>query len=137
VANTKQTGDVTESRILHELVRRGHSVSVPFGDNDPYDLVVSVGDRLVRVQCKTGWREDGRVRFKTGSKTTDDGEPVVVDYGDAVDVFAVRCRDSDTLYWVPADETGRKSTYLRVEPPEIDHPAVRRASDYVFDRRLP
>lgn len=52
-------------------------------------------------------------------------------------MFAVRCRDSDELYWVPAADSGRTSTYLRVEVPEIDHPAVKQASDYTFDRRLP
>lgn len=135
--NTKQTGDVTEARILHELLRRGHSVSIPFGDNDPYDLVADIEARLVRVQYKTGCLEDGRVRFKTGSTTTVDGDPAVVDYGNDVDVFAVRCSDSGTLYWVPADETGQKNTYLRVEPAEIDHPAVRQASEYTLEWRLP
>jgi hypothetical protein len=87
-----------------------------------------VQDRLERV---------GAARFKTGSKTTVDGEPVVVDYGDEVDVFAVRSRDSGDLYWVPAADTGRKSTYLRLDAPTIDHPSVKRAADYTFDRRLP
>ena len=49
--NTKSVGDETEVAILHELVEAGWSVSIPFGDNDKYDLVVDDGDELYRVQC--------------------------------------------------------------------------------------
>jgi hypothetical protein len=136
VPNTKAVGDETEARILHELVARGHSVAVPFGDNDRYDLLVDTGDELQRVQCKTGWREDGCVRFKTGSKTTSDGEPTVVGYDGDIDAFAVRCRDTGQLYWVPLDVAGEGSTYLRVETPEIDHPAVNPAAAFCFDEQL-
>lgn len=136
--NTKQVGDTSESLVLAELTRRGYQVSVPFGDNDRYDLVVDDGDALYRVQVKTGWREDGCVRFKTGSRTTTDGRPTVEDYtADEVDAFAVRCRESDRLFWVPFEDAGRKSTYLRVEDAAIDHPSVRYAERYAFDEALP
>lgn len=135
--NTKQVGDTSEALVLAELVRRGYAVSVPYGDNDPYDLVVDA-DRLYRVQVKTGWREGDCVRFKTGSQTTEDGRRTVDEYGaDEVDAFAVRCEDSDGLYWVPFEDAGRKSTYLRVEDADVDHPSVRYAERYVFDESLP
>lgn len=136
--NTKQVGDGTEATVLAALINRGYSVSIPFGDNDRYDLLVDAGNELHRVQVKTGWLEDGRVRFKTCSKTTRDGEPVTRDYTrGAVDAFAVRCRDQEALYWVPVEAAGRKNTYLRVEPPEIDHPSVRMADGFRFDTNLP
>lgn len=130
--NTKTTGDVTETQFLHELVTAGYGVSIPFGDNDPYDLVVDSGDELVRVQCKTGWLEGPCVRFKTASKTTRDGEPSMVGYEGEIDVFAVRCRDDEALYWVPVEEAGEKNTYLRVEDAEIDHPSINWASRFEF-----
>ncbi|MFC4358240.1 group I intron-associated PD-(D/E)XK endonuclease [Halobium salinum] len=136
--STKQRGDETESRLLAELISRGYSVSVPFGDNDRYDLVVDAGDSLYRVQCKTGWvEEEARIRFKTGSKTTKDGVPVTTDYGDDIDSFAVYCAETTTCYWIPADEAGKKSTYLRVVEAAIDHPSVKYARDYRFARNLP
>lgn len=136
MTNTKATGDRTEARILHALLERGYSVSVPFGDNDRYDLVVDTGSTLLRVQCKTDWLEGECVRFKTGSQTTVDGETRVVDYADGIDAFAVRCADSGALYWVPVEEAGRKRTYLRVADPEIEHPSVNQASEYRLDRKL-
>jgi hypothetical protein len=136
--STKQVGDGSEAVVLAELVDRGYSVSVPFGDNDPYDLLVDTGTDLYRVQVKTGWLEGGRIRFKTGSKTTRNGEPTVEDYTDEeVDVFAVRCEELGTLYWVPFSEVGSKSTYLRVEPAEIDHPSINDAAEFRFDANLP
>ena len=135
--NTKQIGDETEACVLAALIEAGYSVSIPFGDNDRYDLVVDADGELLCVQCKTGWREDDVVRFKTASKTTVDGIETTVDYGDAIDAFAVRCRDSGTLYWVPADAVGKKSTYLRLTEPKIDHPAVKRAAQFRFDANLP
>jgi len=89
--NTKQIGDETEVRVITALIAEGYSVSIPFGDNDKYDLVLDTGNQLLRVQCKTGWIEDA----------------------------------------------GKKSTYLRLTEPEIDHPSVNRAETYRFETRLP
>ncbi|MGB9986702.1 group I intron-associated PD-(D/E)XK endonuclease [Salarchaeum japonicum] len=132
MVNTKETGDVTETRLLHELVAAGYSVSVPFGDNDPYDLVVDTGDEFVRVQCKTGWLEDGRIRFKTASKTTENGKATTTDYDGKIDAFMVRCKDTESVYWVPVEDAGRKNTYLRVEDADIDHPSINWASGFEF-----
>lgn len=136
--NTKQIGDTSEAVVLAALIRRGYSVSIPFGDNDPYDLVVDGAESLLRVQVKTGWLEEGCVRFKTASKTTAGGQRVDRDYtAGEVDGFAVRCRDSDVLYWVPVEDVGRKHTYLRVTQAEIDHPSINRAEEFVLDRQFP
>ena len=137
MSNTKDTGDVTEARIIHELIATGYSVSIPFGDNDRYDLVVDAGAQLLRVQCKTGWREGDCVRFKTASKTTVDGDVAMTDYDGDIDAFAVRCKDDDQLYWVPVADAGRKSTYLRVTDAKIDHPDINYASEYTFRNNLP
>lgn len=137
MTNTKQTGDETEVRIMAALIESGYSVSIPFGDNDKYDLVLDTGSELLRVQCKTGWIEDDVVRFKTASKTTADGEVTMAGYDGEIDAFAVRCDELNELYWVPLEEAGTKSTYLRVTEPKIDHPRVKRAEMYRFDERLP
>jgi hypothetical protein len=137
MGNTKDVGDTTEARVLHALIARGYSVSIPFGDNDSYDLLVDSASGLHRTQCKTGWLEDGCVRFKTASETTIDGETVAEDYGESVDAFAVRCKDTERLYWVPEATAGTKNTYLRVEEPEIDHPSVNDAAAFRFEAALP
>ena len=71
------------------------------------------------------------------SKTTADGHVTTTDYDGEIDAFAVRCRDTDALYWVPLEDAGKKNTYLRLTEPEIDHPSVKRAEAYRFNERLP
>jgi hypothetical protein len=53
--NTKQLGDETEAHVLTALIGAGYTVSVPFGDNERYDLVLDTGERFLKAQCKTGW----------------------------------------------------------------------------------
>lgn len=62
---TKTPGDVAEARFLHEALKRGYSVSDPFGDDDPYDFIIDNGKKLFKIQVKstTTSRKDA---FKTG-----------------------------------------------------------------------
>lgn len=136
--NSKHVGDGSEATVVAALVRRGYTVSRPFGDNDAYDLVLDDGGTLHRVQVKTGWREGDCIRFKTCSTTTRGGERVTTDYdAEDVDAFAVRDRDDGGLYWVPFADAGSKNTYLRVGDAAIDHPTVNEAAAYAFDANLP
>jgi len=61
----------------------------------------------------------------------------MADYDGEVDAFTVRCKENGHLYWVPIDDVGKKSTYLRLTKPEIDHPSVKLAETYRFENRLP
>ena len=47
--NTKNKGDVSVAMILAALVSQGNTVSVPWGDNAAYDLVLEMDGKLLRV----------------------------------------------------------------------------------------
>jgi len=135
--NSKHTGDVTEARAVFELTRAGHTVAVPFGDNDGYDLLVEVDAGFLRVQCKTAWSLDSRViRFNTHSQTTTDGEYHERTYDGEVDAFFVRYPATGTCYWVDIDEVSGHSMDLR-EDANIDHPSINWAEEYEFDGSIP
>ncbi|GAB6879445.1 hypothetical protein JCM17823_17190 [Halorubrum gandharaense] len=135
--NSKDVGDETEVRVIHDLVSNGYSVSIPFGDNDKYDLIIDDNGSLYRIQCKTCWEtEKGTIRFNTHSQTTKDGEYHEQTYEDGIDAFVVRHPPDETLYWVDVDEAGSQKMELRFEA-EIDHPAINWADDYVFDGEIP
>ena len=137
MASTKALGDETESRVLHELVSAGYTVSIPFGDNDGYDLVVDDGDELYRIQCKTAWRnKDETIRFNTHSQTTKDGAYHERTYDGAIDAFLVRHPRTESLYWIDIDEASTQKMELRFDA-EIDHPSINWADDYVFDGEIP
>jgi hypothetical protein len=58
---------MTEAVILVHLIQGGDSVSLPFGNNQRYDMVIDREGRLVKAQCKTGRLRNGVVLFNACS----------------------------------------------------------------------
>jgi hypothetical protein len=56
-------GDRSQLAIMLALQEAGHTIFLPFGENSRCDLAIDIGDRLVRVHCKTGRLRQGAVRF--------------------------------------------------------------------------
>jgi hypothetical protein len=52
VDNPNHKGNVAELAIATEAARLGLSVLKPLTEHEPYDLVIGVAGRLLRVQCK-------------------------------------------------------------------------------------
>src|SRR3982074_2145677 len=61
--DTKSVGDISELRVACALAESGYSVSKPLGENQRYDLIADDGERLQRVQVKTGRIRNGVVVF--------------------------------------------------------------------------
>jgi PD-(D/E)XK endonuclease len=124
-------GQRTEAAILSELVRRGYSVLLPFGVNQRYDLVLDLGGRYLRAQCKTGRLHNGVVLFSTKSVQCNTRRTLVRDYDGEADVFLVHCPATDRVYCVPVAEVPTGYMYLRVKP-TLNGQAhgIRWASDY-------
>ncbi|HLF19088.1 MAG TPA: group I intron-associated PD-(D/E)XK endonuclease [Candidatus Omnitrophota bacterium] len=53
--DTKLKSDIAESAVITELLSRGYKVLRPVGDRLPYDIVVNVNGRFIRLQVKTAW----------------------------------------------------------------------------------
>jgi hypothetical protein len=135
--NTKNRGDETESKVIHEMVVNGHSVSVPFGDNDKYDLIVDNGRELYRIQCKTAWEnKQDTIRFNTHSQTTDSGEYHEETYDGRIDAFVVRYPETEQLYWIDVTDATTQKMELRFEA-EIDHPSINWAEEHEFRGQVP
>jgi hypothetical protein len=111
-----EVGQRTEGAILAELVRRGYKVLLPFGVNQRYDLVLEIGGRFVRAQCKTGRLRNGVVRFKTCSVRSNRRETATRGYEGEVEVFLVYCWENECAYCVPADDANGFECWLRIEP---------------------
>lgn len=135
--NSKDRGDETEAGAICELVSRGYSVSIPFGDNDKYDLVVDDGENLHRVQCKTAWKnKEETIRFNTHSQTTREGEYHERTYHGEIDAFLVRHPETETVYWIDIDDATEQKMELRFDA-EINHPSINWAEDFEFDGEIP
>jgi hypothetical protein len=52
VAALKTKGDLAEVMVAADLMRRGHKIAFPYGEDWDYDLIVCRGENLERVQVK-------------------------------------------------------------------------------------
>lgn len=110
--NPKAVGEKSEAAILNYLIQKNIPVAVPWGNNQRYDLIVDLGDRLLRAQCKTGTYSNGAVNFPTSSKS---GGKVRKNYVGQIDCFLVYCRDLDKVYKVDIGVAPKNSMTLRVD----------------------
>ena len=102
--------------ILAELVKRGHTVLVPFGTNHRYDLVLDTAEGFLRVQCKTGRLRAGVIKFNTVSVRTNTQRAFTRAYHGDADLFLVPCPDTGRVYALSVDEATSSSCALRVVP---------------------
>ena len=115
----KDVGDRATLAIMSVLREAGYSISVPLGENTRYDLIADDGERLLRVQCKSGRLRDGAVRFPTCSTYVHHRNPLIArrDYTGEIDSFAVHCPETACVYLVPIEDVlARTWGSLRVEP---------------------
>jgi hypothetical protein len=130
---TARNGNAAEAAVLNALVRREFDVLVPFGEGQPYDLVVHLSGRaFLRVQCKAAWPHGGCLIFNC--RATDHGRGNLPYIGLA-DLFGVYFPPAHSVYLVPIDAVAETRGRLRLEPTRNNQRRrVKFASDYEIDR---
>ncbi len=104
---------------------------VSFGVNCRYDLMLDCGDRLLKVQCKTGQLCNGVVQFNSQSVQSNTRRTCARGYAGEVDLFMVYCPDNHRVYAVPVEEVPSTGMYLRIDPPRNQQSKrVRWAKEY-------
>jgi hypothetical protein len=106
--------------VATDLMRRGHKIAIPYGEDCDFDLVLIRGDRLERVQVKHT-RSDGsviNVRCRSHSLTNGKIRRVKHYTAETIDLLAVYDVTSDRCYYLPASElgAGRSTLHLRLKP---------------------
>jgi hypothetical protein len=105
--NSKNKGSISEVSILLYFLKMGYTVSIPWGENAKYDLIVDDGQGLKRVQVKTGRLRRGSVLFQLCSVYYDSksSKCTVHKYKDGdTDIFAIFCPDNGKIYIVPVSK---------------------------------
>lgn len=108
----KQKGNITELECLLAFVKKGYKVSIPYGEDCRYDLVVDINNKLYRIQCKTSQSlpnpEDG-FKFKSKSVViTTRGTKESTYSENEIDFFATMYEGQ--CYLVPVSECGHEKT---------------------------
>lgn len=113
--DTKSVGDLSEVIVLYALARLGHYVSVPWGENQRYDLIAEIDGVLRRVQVKTGRLRMGSVLFNAYSSHAHRNGGSRSYKGDA-DYFGVYCPELQRVFLVPVGDVPESRGCLRWEP---------------------
>jgi PD-(D/E)XK endonuclease len=118
VLTTTQKGLVAETAIVHECVKLGIGVARPL-DAAPYDLILDLGPKLLRVQCKWAVRQGGVLVIRTGRcRRGREGNIIHRSYRpDEIDAIAAYCLDTGRCYLLPHELSVKRSlVQLRVAP---------------------
>jgi len=98
------------------LCDAGFAISMPFGENTRYDLVIDDAVQLARVQCRTGRLRGGAIHFPMCSTYAHHAQPRGTrrDYEGEIEYFGVHCPETGGIYLVPIEDVdARVSAALR------------------------
>lgn len=134
----QKRGQATEAIVQAAFALRDVPVLVPTYSDEPYDLVVEVGGRLHRIQCRTAYRKtESTVAFETAGarrRACERGQPGA---GRQAEYIAVYDPGSDARYLVPvAAVTGREMELRVREPTDDARTGIDWASEYLLEDRL-
>src|SRR4051812_9262224 len=121
MAPLKAKGDLAELMVAADLLRRGHKVAIPYGEDWDFDLIVCRAGALERVQVKHTC-SDGRVitvRCRSHSLTNGKVREVKKYTAAMIEWIAVWDATSERCYYVPASMLGqgRAMIHLRLDAP--------------------
>jgi hypothetical protein len=133
----KAKGDLAEAMVFADLIRRGHKVALPYGEDWDYDFVVCRGGILERLQVKYTESNGEYIEVKCFSASLTGGRVRKVKQYTAatVDWIGVYDITTDACYYVPSTEfaDGRTYLHLRLAPARNGQTrGVRRAADFTM-----
>ena len=110
-AENKIKGNIGESAILFEFVKRRIPVSIPYGDNERYDLIAEFDGKLNKIQIKYCGEEtpnDGVVCPCASSYNHASARTGWESYAGEVDYFCFWIATDNLALIVPMSEIGTK-----------------------------
>jgi hypothetical protein len=116
--STSQKGAIAEARIMAAAIELGIPVLKPLVEGLRYDLVLELGTRLVRTQCKWANRENDVVVVRGRTcRHTPHGYLRTSYSASEIDGIAAWCPETHECYFIPIEEiAGRRSMSLRLAP---------------------
>lgn len=114
---TDQKGAIAEAAIAHAAVKLGIGVARPIVPTR-YDYIFDLGDRFLRVQCKSAVRRGEVVVVWCRSRRRGRDGMITRPYtAEEIDAIAAHCDELDRCYLLPLDQCLRRvSINLRLAP---------------------
>jgi PD-(D/E)XK endonuclease len=128
--DTKTIGDISEAHVILALRKRGYDVLLPLGENHRYDLAIDDGEKLARVQVKTGRVRGGVIRYNCSSCHAHRGGTARPYFGQ-IEYLAVYCPETGKVYILPERELTATRAHLRLSAPRNNmRKTIRWARDF-------
>ncbi len=123
---THQKGLKIELLCLQDFINLGYQCSIPFGDSSKYDVLVDIGSKILRIQCKySKWSKDTAIEkvafeIETCRQTTNTKKTTRYKYtNQEIDYFYTNFNDEG--YLVSIEEASGISFRWRYEYPSNSH----------------
>src|ERR1017187_5597108 len=100
--NTTYIGNLSMAKAMLRFQEKGYRICIPFGDGFPYDFIADDGNKLTRVQVKTGILKVDHIEAKAhssigeGRKRLNKG----ISYVGLADIIVVYCPQTNKCYSV-------------------------------------
>lgn len=115
----------------------GYIVSIPYGNNSRYDLLIDTGEKFIRVQCKTASKNDnGSYTIKTANSVSTTSQRKTKHYTkEEIDCIATIIENQ--LVIVPVDLICHsESKIFRTEPTKSGAKSnCNFITDYTFEKQ--
>jgi len=136
MAPLKQKGDLAEMMVAADLLRRGHRIAFPHGEDWDYDHIVERAGQLERVQVKYATSDGRVVPVRCYAVSVTNGRVCNTKHytSETIDWMAVYDVTTDCCYYLPASElgAGRSTLRLRLTPALSGRrKGIRNAVDYL------
>jgi len=100
--NCKSLGEMAEFAFQYKAASLGFGMAKPLGDNQPFDFILSSGQRLWRVQVKSTFRQSREGEYVFRATRAAIGGRIRRYTADVIDVVAGWVMPLDVWYIIPA-----------------------------------
>jgi hypothetical protein len=139
VVSSDQKGNIAEAAVVLAALKLGIDVYRPVGEGGRCDLIFSIKDEFLRVQCKWAVLRGERIVIRCySSRRSGNGLKRRLYEPGEIDAFAAYCEEIDRWYFIPFARFGRRAEInLRLAPTRNNQElGVNWASQYEFKATL-
>jgi len=117
---SKDIGNIAEINFIHRFITHRVPVSIPYGNAEPYDIIIETIEGFKSIQIKNANYKDGKVTAYIDNRQgysnyTHNSYKGVVDY------LGIYCPQLDECYIIPSNELNNYSITLRIDEPKIKY----------------
>lgn len=104
--DTKLKGDIAEQAVILYALKQGWGVLRPIGDRLPYDLVLDINGKFIRIQVKSAWFDESRQNYVVDNRRTKTNRRVMLREKYQKDDFnfaVIYIEETNVFYVIPIE----------------------------------